>query len=672
MAARAVTDGTNENPYVGNRPFLTTDAYRFHGRSSEAREVAARWRDNQITFLSGPSGVGKTSLIQAGVIPLLASVGADLLPVGRLYHGTAFPVAALPEHNPYTLALLTTWSPGEPQTRLSGLTAYDFLRRRQLRAGPDGRPSPVLAVIDQVERLFDGPGRRDRHRGPFIDGLAEVLRELPHIHLLLSIRDDYGEDIERYQSLLGLSARAGVLLRRLNVEEAVEAVRNPLAGTGRWFSAGTAEGIVESLRTTVLTAEDGQPRTVLSEDVEPTLLQAVCAELWTSLPVEAAEITAGQVTRLADTDQALDRFCDQAITAVAADHGISPGQLSSWVNRHFITELGTRGTAYEGMSDTAGMPNAVARALRDRHVLTAVWRSGTRWYELLHDRFIGPVRRLADRLPPASPESQASPSESLRAAQLAIADGDLELAATLAAAALRSAADLNLRLCADAESLLGNIAYMRRQFAEAEVRYRAAAALFETLRDARAVAGLLAAVGQTLLSQERYGQAVECLHAAVGRIPNDLTVQTELAWALWHAGQQRAAVAVLTGVLAIDGEAEDARRARGEILADLGDAEDALRDLDRVRRYQQPSTRAARALALAMLSRSGAADPEIDAALSGAPGNGPVLLYAARVAALEHDPVGAAELARRAVDATDPAVPPHQRRQALQLMETIA
>ena len=185
-----------------------------------------------------------------------------------------------------------------------------------------------------------------------------------------------------------------------------------------------------------------------------------------------------------------------------------------------------------------------------------------------------------------------------------------------------------------------------------------------------AVAGSLAAVGQTMLAQRRYGEAVDYLHAAVGRIPNDVTVQTELAWALWHAGQRRAAVDILTGVLAIDAEAEDARRARGEILADLGDAEDALRDLDRVHnRHQQPSTRAARGLALATVRGVGAADPEIDDALSKAPGSGSVLIYAARVAALGDDPTSAAALARRAVNATDPAIPPHQRKQAFQIIE---
>jgi tetratricopeptide (TPR) repeat protein len=671
MATRAVTDDANDNPYVGNRPFQVSDQHRFNGRSGESRDVTALWRSARLAVLSGSSGAGKTSLLSAGVIPLLASAGADMLPVGRVSQGTAFPVAALPEHNPYTLALLATWAPGEPQTRLSGFTLYDFLRRRQLRTGPDGRPLPVLAAIDQAEELFTGTGKIDRHRGSFMEELAEVLAELPHVRLLLCLREDYAEDLARYEGVLRTPTET-YALAPLTAEAGAEAVRGPLGGTQRRFAAGAAEALIAGLRVTKAVGDDGSTRTTLTGYVDPALLQAVCAGFWAALPDDVAEITPGHVYRYGNTEQLLGQFCDEAIAAVAGDHSVPPGELGAWLSQRFVTELGTRGTAYEGVPDTAGMPSTVARAFRDRHVLTAIRRSGARWYELQHDCLIGPVHRALDRLPRTGPESELRPADYLRAAQLAITAGDMGLAARHAAEALRTAAGKDLRLSAEAESLLGNVAHTHGRHAEAEAHYRAAAVLFETLRDTPAVAGLLAAVGQTMLAQEKYGEAVEYLHAAVGRIPNDLTVQTELAWALWHAGQQRAAIDVLTGVLAIDGEAEDARRARGEILADLGDAESALRDLDKVHRHQQPSTRAARGLALATLRGPGAADPEIDAALSKAPGSGPVLLYAARVAALGHDPVGAANLARRAVDATDPAVPPHQRRQALQLMEVVS
>ena len=218
MAADAVTGAARVTPYVGNRPFGAGESYRFFGRSSESRDVAALWQGSRVTVVSGPSGVGKTSLLNAGVIPLIDPAHAEVLPVGRASRSTAFPLAALPEHNPHTLALLATWSPGESETRLSGLTVQDFLRKRGVRTDPYGRRLPVLAAIDQVEDLFTGPVHGDRHRRPFIDELAEALEELPYLHLLLSVRDDYLEDLALYQRALRRDDTVTFSLRALSRE----------------------------------------------------------------------------------------------------------------------------------------------------------------------------------------------------------------------------------------------------------------------------------------------------------------------------------------------------------------------------------------------------------------------------------------------------------------------
>ena len=116
----------------------------FAGRSAESAEVAARWMGNQITVLCGPSGVGKSALLAAGVIPLLARSRADVLPVGQVGLATSFPLAALPEHNPHTLALLTRWSAGEAPTRL-GRPVRSRLPAQAPAAGGRVRPAAARA-----------------------------------------------------------------------------------------------------------------------------------------------------------------------------------------------------------------------------------------------------------------------------------------------------------------------------------------------------------------------------------------------------------------------------------------------------------------------------------------------------------------------------------------------
>jgi tetratricopeptide (TPR) repeat protein len=670
MAASAETNSPSQLPYVGARPFSASDSREFFGRSAESAAVAELWRDQQVTVVTGQSGVGVTSLLQAGVIPLVDPATAEVLPAGRIRGGTCFPVAALADYNPYKFALLATWSPSELGTRISGMSVRDFLRRRARRFDSRGRPLPVLAIIDQAEDLITSSPYGTSHREQFVEELTEALDELPMLHLLIGVRQDYLEELVACLRFFQ-SARAPVTLGPLSLESAATAVTAPLAGTGRSFAPGVAENLVTRVGTNRAFVPAGQSAGAETQ-IEPALLQVVCAELWRALPGNVRLITSWHLEVFGDLDRVLAAYIGHVMTMVADCHGIGAAELGSWVRQTFVTERGTRATAREGPVRTAGMPNAALRALRDSYVLSGYRPADTRWYELRHDRLIEPVIQSSVQL--AARErvpSLLSQADRMRAAEAAMAVGDLGLTVKHADALL---ADLgkDLRMSAKAESLLGNVEYCGQHYPEAEVHYRAAAALEEVLQDSPAVVRLLAAVGQAQLAQGRRGEAVNTLHSAVGRNPGDLVVQTELAWALWHAGLREAAVAVLTGVLAVDGTAPDALRARGEILADLGDAEGALRDLDRLRRRQRPSTQAARALALATIRKLSAADPEIHAALSYAPDSGPVLLYAARVAALSDAPATAANLAQRAMAATDPAVPPHQREQARQLIDRVS
>lgn len=367
-----------------------------------------------------------------------------------------------------------------------------------------------------------------------------------------------------------------------------------------------------------------------------------------------------------DVDRALAAYCGGIIASVADDFDRPVAWVRGWALRTFVTELGTRGTAYEGVTETAGAPNEIARALADRHLLTAALRSGSRWYELLADRLIQPLRDAVDELPAA-----AAPGEYLTAAERALTRGELAVAQRYAGLTLRFSANSDFRHRGETESLLGNIAAERGEAveakAEAESHYQAAAEFFEAAGDMSAAAFQLAASGQLLLSQHRPEEALLSLRSAITRMPSDPVVQTDLALVLWRLGEGNAAVTVLTSVLALDGGNTVALRARGEVLAELGKAGQALLDLNRVTLHERPVTRAARGLALANLGDQSAADAEIDHALAEAPHNGDVLLYAAWATALNGDESAAEELARRAVDASDPGLLPYHRELALRL-----
>ena len=70
------------NPYVGPRAFQRGE--RLYGRDREVMELLDLLIAERIVLLYSPSGAGKTSLIQAALIPELEQEGFQILPVMRV------------------------------------------------------------------------------------------------------------------------------------------------------------------------------------------------------------------------------------------------------------------------------------------------------------------------------------------------------------------------------------------------------------------------------------------------------------------------------------------------------------------------------------------------------------------------------------------------------------
>jgi tetratricopeptide (TPR) repeat protein len=655
MSASNAQNDTGRPPYIGLRAFRTEDNDRFFGRSQESNEVATLWRANKLTILYGASGVGKTSLLQAGVIPLLDPERFDILPIGRVPAG--LPLSDNPRaRNPYVFAFLSSLAPSRPSTELAGQSIPKFLRQRGIKRDRYGDPVPILLAIDQAEEFFSELSYRPEIARKFINGLAQALRENRETRLLLSIREDRLSTVLGYERVLGGRSHVRSRLLPFGASAAMEAIRKPLKGTGRSFQPGVVSELVRDLRTVKATNAFGETSSFLIDSVDPVQVQVVCSALWESLPSTARIITLAHVRRYGNIDRFLASFCSRTLSAVAAEHEVAVARLRSWLLQTFITEHGTRGTAYEGLGQTAGMPNAIVRSLEDRHVIMAEHRGGARWYELQHDRLIEPLQ-------------QAHPVELIEAAELELADGALVLAERHAEQAIRTSGVEDLMVRARAQRVLGHVARQRHDADQALDRYRAAASLFEVLEDSSSVAQLLADAGRLSITSGRHGEAVTDLRGAAERAPSDLSVQCALANALWYIGQPLTAVSILSGVIEIDETVLPAIRQRGEILADLNRADEALRDLDRVRRAQSPSTIAARALAHAITGKFEAADQEAADAAANAPDHGPVLFRVARVRQLTGEHTAATASLVAALSAVGTRLPPHLREQASRMLD---
>ena len=155
-----------------------------------------------------------------------------ILSAGNFSQGMTFPFAAVGDHNPFTLALLTSWSPEDVPARLAELSISDFVRR--FARGEEGA---VFASIDQMDDLVLGPqhGARAKWRQEFLAELTQAMRDHPRLHLLLVTR---GEALRWFiTKSVGGGARHEItgLTRQAAVAAVVEARRGsgpPLHGRG--------------------------------------------------------------------------------------------------------------------------------------------------------------------------------------------------------------------------------------------------------------------------------------------------------------------------------------------------------------------------------------------------------------------------------------------------------
>lgn len=520
--------------YPGARPFSRAESGHFYGRSAEADRLVAEWLANPLTYLTGPAGIGKTSLLNAGAFPRVERDqrrSVHLLPVGGVsgQPGASgpelarFPVAALPQHNPYSLELLRSWTSASSATDLADVPVFRFISDYAQRF-PD---RIILASIDQADDLFAGPAWRQRHRQRFLEELAAALHVQPRLHLLVSVRSDVHA---QFTEIMGDGAHFP--LSPLDVSAAYEAITGP-----GFFDSDSASMMVASMRTSRIVSGPGKERLVVTDTVEPAVLQIACAGLWQSLRQHMSLATLPRLVQYgeATVDAALTSYCSAVIGAVAVFHEMPAESLRSWLIETFISDVGELAATVEGQPETAGAPTTAARALEDRYLLRARVDGG-RLYQLICDRMVEPLRSTADQEADAGHTAAIDADDCLRAAERARISGEHDLAAKLAGHVLHIASQEDLRRLGTAHTLIGDLAYEQGYFSEAEQSYRSAMLLFGSCSDNVAVGHLLLAIGQTYIDRGNFNEALIYLRSAASRV-SDQAPRKVILWVLQTMAQ---------------------------------------------------------------------------------------------------------------------------------------
>jgi tetratricopeptide (TPR) repeat protein len=395
-----------QNPWLGLSSYTEESRAYFHGRDEEAAELARRVQRKLLTVLFGQSGLGKTSLLRAGLVPRLRGEGYCPVYVRVDYS----PDSPAPSEQIKLAIFRATEAAGHwsrPGSAVEGESLWEFLHHRgDLLRDASGSTLLPLLIFDQFEEIFtlaqaDDAGRLRAKR--FLDDLADLVENRPPAELerrleqdeaiaedydfaradyriLIALREDYLAHLESVKGAMPSITQNRMRLARMTGAQALSAVVNP---GGRLVSREVAESIV---RFVAGGAE------LANAEVEPSLLSLICRELNTvRLSQGRAEISADLLA--GSRDSILTEFYERAL----ADQ---PPGVRRVIEDELLTESGYRESLAEervskALAAVGASPDALA-TLVDRRLLRIEERLDMRRVELTHDVLCGVVRSSRD------------------------------------------------------------------------------------------------------------------------------------------------------------------------------------------------------------------------------------------------------------------------------------
>ena len=300
------------NPYRGLHPFAAADRALFFGRNAEVRAVVERLRAEPFVLVAGDSGVGKSSLCLAGVLPLVAEGGVESRATWSIIQVVLGRRPLLGLASALAAPLATTEAELLRRIKEEEPAALGRALRQQL--GENGR---LLLFVDQIEQLLTLAEPTEAAAiGQLLESLALGTSA---VRWLATVRSDY---LGRLALLPGLGREvqhALYLLNPLSPRGLREAIVGPAQAKGFRFES---EAMVDELVAAASGGQGGLP-----------LLQFALAELWEARDPVARLIPTSALAAIGQLSGALARHADDVL-----NHLLPAQRL---VARHILRKLVT-------------------------------------------------------------------------------------------------------------------------------------------------------------------------------------------------------------------------------------------------------------------------------------------------------------------------------------------
>jgi tetratricopeptide (TPR) repeat protein len=395
-----------QHPWLGLASFTEETRAYFYGREEEIAELCRRVQRKLLTILFGQSGLGKTSILRAGIVPRLRPEGYCPVYV-RLDYSPESPSPSEQIKQAIFRATQTSGEWTQTGSAVAGESLWEFLHHRDdILRDASGKTLIPLLIFDQFEEIFtlaqsDDFGRK--RAAQFLEDLADLVENRApkalearmdqddttverfdftrsDYRILIALREDYLAHLESVKGIMPSITQNRMRLARMTGQQALAAVVKP---GGKLVSEEVAASIVRFI---------AGGSELPNAEVEPSLLSLICREL------NAARIAQGRPEISADLlagsrDTILTEFYERAI----ADQ---PLGVRMFIEDQMLTESGFRESLAEERVLKAfaavGAPVDTLAKLVDRRLLRIEERLDVRRVELTHDVLCSVVRASRD------------------------------------------------------------------------------------------------------------------------------------------------------------------------------------------------------------------------------------------------------------------------------------
>ena len=381
------------NPYVGPHAFQKGE--RIYGRDREIRELLDLLIAERIVLLHSPSGAGKSSLVQAGLLPLLEEENFEVLPIVRVNLEPPAHFANSPKFNRYVFSVILSLEetlPEADQKPVDQLAAFSLAEYLEQRTNEDDTSGGLVLIFDQFEEVLTTQSADQTGKFEFFQQVGDALRDRSR-WALFSIREDYVAALSPYVRPLPTRLANRYRLDLLGTHAAHQAVQEPAKTAGSKFQDKAAHKLIDDLRRVLVQRPDGSLEEQLGPFIEPVQLQVVCYRLWSQLTSYAEQITLEHLASIGNVDDSLADYYAEKVYEIAGRSKVGERAVRQWIEQQLITEGGFRGQVLMGKEQSAGLDNNAIRLLVNAHLVRGEKRRGATWFELSHDRLINPVRQ---------------------------------------------------------------------------------------------------------------------------------------------------------------------------------------------------------------------------------------------------------------------------------------